>query len=257
MDVSFVIRQRLDEFGLDQRELARAAQVTESYISQLLTRKKAPPAPTPHRHLRQDGQVLEAAERGAGAAGGRPAEGGTEAGAGGGAAASVRRRSRVDPAEVSPGQGSARPRDLREAALRRARAARHPAAPGRAPGRGQAGTGERLLAPHGGGPRRPKLRGDARHRARVPRYGHLSPVPGALRLVPGSADRVLGHRPGDVCPGHQLERQGGLRSTRSDSSSSSGRPTSSSPKSPDSRSFSRTFHSAAPPPRRRSSSSSG
>ena len=45
MDVSFVIRQRLDELGLDQRELARAADVTESYISQLLTRKKAPPAP--------------------------------------------------------------------------------------------------------------------------------------------------------------------------------------------------------------------
>lgn len=45
MDVSFVIRQRLEEFGLEQRELARAAQVTESYISQLLTRKKAPPAP--------------------------------------------------------------------------------------------------------------------------------------------------------------------------------------------------------------------
>jgi len=43
--VSFVIRQRLETFGLDQRELARAAQVTESYISQLLTRKKAPPAP--------------------------------------------------------------------------------------------------------------------------------------------------------------------------------------------------------------------
>jgi transcriptional regulator with XRE-family HTH domain len=46
MDVSFVIRQRLEAFGLEQRELARAAQVTESYISQLLTRKKAPPAPT-------------------------------------------------------------------------------------------------------------------------------------------------------------------------------------------------------------------
>ena len=46
MDVSFVVRQRLDALGLDQRELARAAQVTESYISQLLTRKKAPPAPT-------------------------------------------------------------------------------------------------------------------------------------------------------------------------------------------------------------------
>jgi transcriptional regulator with XRE-family HTH domain len=46
VDVSFVIRQRLEAFGLEQRELARAAQVTESYISQLLTRKKAPPAPT-------------------------------------------------------------------------------------------------------------------------------------------------------------------------------------------------------------------
>jgi transcriptional regulator with XRE-family HTH domain len=46
MDVSFVIRQRLEEFGLDQRELAQAAEVTESYISQLLTRRKAPPAPS-------------------------------------------------------------------------------------------------------------------------------------------------------------------------------------------------------------------
>ena len=41
MDVSFVIRQRLEAFGLEQRELARAAQVTDSYISQLLTRKKS------------------------------------------------------------------------------------------------------------------------------------------------------------------------------------------------------------------------
>jgi transcriptional regulator with XRE-family HTH domain len=46
MDVSLVIRQRLEAFGLEQRDLARAAQVTESYISQLLTRKKAPPAPS-------------------------------------------------------------------------------------------------------------------------------------------------------------------------------------------------------------------
>ena len=45
MDLALVIRQRLEEFGLDQRELAQAAQVTESYISQLLTRRKAPPAP--------------------------------------------------------------------------------------------------------------------------------------------------------------------------------------------------------------------
>ena len=45
MDVAFVIRHRLEEFGLEQRDLARAAQVTESYISQLLTGKRAPPAP--------------------------------------------------------------------------------------------------------------------------------------------------------------------------------------------------------------------
>nr|AUN36822.1 hypothetical protein [uncultured bacterium] len=45
MDVSLLIRQRLEEFGLEQRDLAQAAQVTESYISQLLTRRKAPPAP--------------------------------------------------------------------------------------------------------------------------------------------------------------------------------------------------------------------
>ena len=45
MDVAVVIRHRLKELGLDQKDLAAAAQVTESYISQLLARKKAPPAP--------------------------------------------------------------------------------------------------------------------------------------------------------------------------------------------------------------------
>jgi hypothetical protein len=45
VDVSLLIRQRLSDLGLDQKDLAAAAQVTESYISQLLTRKKAPPAP--------------------------------------------------------------------------------------------------------------------------------------------------------------------------------------------------------------------
>jgi len=47
MDVSLVIRHRLNELGLEQRDLAAAIQVTESYISQLLTGKKAPP--TAHR----------------------------------------------------------------------------------------------------------------------------------------------------------------------------------------------------------------
>jgi transcriptional regulator with XRE-family HTH domain len=45
LDLPLVIRRRLKELGLDQKELAAATQVTESYISQLLARKKAPPAP--------------------------------------------------------------------------------------------------------------------------------------------------------------------------------------------------------------------
>src|SRR5881398_3220718 len=45
MDVCLVIKQRLEELGLEQRDLAAAAEVTESYISQLLTRKKLPPEP--------------------------------------------------------------------------------------------------------------------------------------------------------------------------------------------------------------------
>ena len=45
MDVCLVIKQRLEELGLQQRDLADAAEVTESYVSQLLTRKKLPPAP--------------------------------------------------------------------------------------------------------------------------------------------------------------------------------------------------------------------
>jgi transcriptional regulator with XRE-family HTH domain len=40
-----MIKHRLQDLGLEQRDLAQAAEVTESYISQLLTRKKAPPAP--------------------------------------------------------------------------------------------------------------------------------------------------------------------------------------------------------------------
>ena len=46
MDLSLFIRQRLTELGTGQKGLAAAAQVTESYVSQLLTGKKAPPAPS-------------------------------------------------------------------------------------------------------------------------------------------------------------------------------------------------------------------
>src|SRR5881628_1763343 len=59
MEISLVIRRRLKQMGLEQRDLARAAQVTESYISQLLTRKKAPPAPDRTDLYDKMGKVLK------------------------------------------------------------------------------------------------------------------------------------------------------------------------------------------------------
>jgi transcriptional regulator with XRE-family HTH domain len=44
--VSLAIRRRLEELGLEQKGLARAAGVTESYVSQLLTGRKSPPVPS-------------------------------------------------------------------------------------------------------------------------------------------------------------------------------------------------------------------
>ena len=44
MNIPLVIKHRLKNLGLEQKDLAAATQVTESYISQLLARKKAPPA---------------------------------------------------------------------------------------------------------------------------------------------------------------------------------------------------------------------
>ena len=44
MDLALFIKSRLEELGLEQKDLAACAQVTESYISQLLARKKAPPS---------------------------------------------------------------------------------------------------------------------------------------------------------------------------------------------------------------------
>jgi transcriptional regulator with XRE-family HTH domain len=59
MDLAFVIRQRLKELGLEQRDLATAAEVTESYISQLLGRKKTPPAPDRSDIYEKIGRVLK------------------------------------------------------------------------------------------------------------------------------------------------------------------------------------------------------
>jgi len=44
LDVCLAVKRRLEELRLEQRDLAAAAKVTESYVSQLLTRKKLPPA---------------------------------------------------------------------------------------------------------------------------------------------------------------------------------------------------------------------
>jgi transcriptional regulator with XRE-family HTH domain len=45
VDVSLVIKQRLEELELEQKDLASSAGVTDSYVSQLLSGKKVPPAP--------------------------------------------------------------------------------------------------------------------------------------------------------------------------------------------------------------------
>lgn len=45
MDFVTLIRSRLATLGCAQKDLAQAAQVADSYISQLLTRKRPPPAP--------------------------------------------------------------------------------------------------------------------------------------------------------------------------------------------------------------------
>jgi transcriptional regulator with XRE-family HTH domain len=45
MNVTEIIKRRLEELSYEQRDLAMAASVTESYISQLLAGKKSPPSP--------------------------------------------------------------------------------------------------------------------------------------------------------------------------------------------------------------------
>lgn len=59
MDIALLIRNRLKELRLGQRDLARAAHVTESYISQLLTQKKLPPAPNRTDMYEKVGRALQ------------------------------------------------------------------------------------------------------------------------------------------------------------------------------------------------------
>jgi len=59
MNIALLIRNRLKELKLGQRDLARAAHVTESYISQLLTQKKLPPAPNRTDMYEKIGRALK------------------------------------------------------------------------------------------------------------------------------------------------------------------------------------------------------
>jgi transcriptional regulator with XRE-family HTH domain len=59
VDIALLIRSRLKELGLGQRDLARAAHVTESYISQLLAQKKLPPAPNRTDMYEKIGRALQ------------------------------------------------------------------------------------------------------------------------------------------------------------------------------------------------------
>lgn len=62
MNIALLIRNRLKELKLGQRDLARAAHVTESYISQLLTQKKLPPAPNRTDMYEKIGRALKLPE---------------------------------------------------------------------------------------------------------------------------------------------------------------------------------------------------
>jgi transcriptional regulator with XRE-family HTH domain len=63
VDLATAIRYRLEETGLGQRELATAAEVTESYISQLLSGKKLPPASERSEIYKKIAKFLRVPER--------------------------------------------------------------------------------------------------------------------------------------------------------------------------------------------------
>jgi transcriptional regulator with XRE-family HTH domain len=79
VNLAFLVRRRLKELNIDQRDLAVAAQVTESYISQLLSSKKAPPDPNRNGHLQQNREFPQLGARRVGTACPLTAQGGIEA----------------------------------------------------------------------------------------------------------------------------------------------------------------------------------
>src|SRR5437016_13854935 len=128
MDVCVVIKQRLRELGFEQRDLATAAEVTESYISQLLTGKKLPPEPGRTDIYDKIGK-FETSERQALKAGRASAQRGIKEKLGP-TQAIVQRSSRADSPQVRARQRGPNTGDFREATLRRTRAPRHTKAVG-------------------------------------------------------------------------------------------------------------------------------
>ena len=205
MNFPLLIRQRLKDLGTEQRDLAAATQVTDSYISQLLTGKKTPPAPDRTDIYDKMDSFLKLP---AGTLGTMADLQRTEA---------LKRRLADPPAPLF--------KEVRELILRKCE-----------PGRAQAMRAMFEKEPFGALERlvtqklldvvkrvtkeelddekwlrrvarltRPKLRAGARHRARVPGGGHFQPLGRKLRHLSRSADRIVGHRPGDVRDGGHFE----------------------------------------------------
>ena len=82
MDVCVVIKQRLEELGLEQRDLAAAAEVTRGYRVlhiAIVDREEIASGTWPDRHLREDGEISKSSGRQTVEAGGPPAQGRVEA----------------------------------------------------------------------------------------------------------------------------------------------------------------------------------
>ena len=131
MDVCLVIKDRLEKLGFEQRDLAAAAKVTESYISQLLTRKKLPPASDRTDIYEKMGKFLKLSSGKLAKLADITAQGSVEEGFRGSTCALVCRSSSVGSAQVRAGKAATNTSDFREAGLRRTRTPRHAEASGR------------------------------------------------------------------------------------------------------------------------------
>ena len=211
MSFPLLLRHRLKALGTEQRDLAAAAQVTESYISQLVTGKKRPPAPerTDIYDRMETFLKLPAGELA------RLAE--------------LERREAVKRMLAEPPTPLLT--SVRELMLRKCAPAKQPSIRAifeREPFGAlehlviqklldvvkkvaREELGDEAVAPPDGSTRPAQLRTDARHRARLPGDRGVDHLGGSLRGVSRSADRVLGYRPGDLRHGNRPEPPAGER----------------------------------------------